>query len=186
MNIQCDCGEFRAELYNFPKATPGRLVCYCDDCQLYAKKIEREDILDPYGGTQVIPVYPNDVNILSGEQHLKCNLLKEKGLHRWSVTCCNTPVINTIPKFPWAGIPHRLYTNAEPGCLERLGKIKSRIKGKYAIGEPPFKLSQDFGIKDAMVVIPFVARGFILRKFNRSPLFQEDGQTPIKDPMILS
>ena len=32
--IQCQCGLFRARLKAFPGGTPGRLVCYCDDCWL--------------------------------------------------------------------------------------------------------------------------------------------------------
>lgn len=186
MKIQCDCGKFKAELLNFPKSSPGRLVCYCNDCQDYARKLKREDVLDPYGGTQVVPVYPNDFKILEGEEYLKCNQLREKGLKRWSVTCCNTAVVNTMSKFPWAGIPHNLFTNAEPGCLEKLGPIRSRIKGKFKTAEAPFKISEDMKLKDILVVLPFILKGFALKKFNHSPFFKEDGKTPIKDVEILA
>jgi hypothetical protein len=58
MKIQCECGAFSATLNAFPKATPGRLVCYCDDCQSYLHHLGRADLLDANGGTEVIPAYP--------------------------------------------------------------------------------------------------------------------------------
>lgn len=127
MKIECDCGKFKAELIKFAGNNPGRLVCYCDDCQSFAKKLGREDLLDPYGGTEIIPVYPNNYKIVEGEEFLQCNLLREKGLNRWSVTCCNTSVANTMPKFPWVGIIHKAYTNADPQCLEKLGISKVEL-----------------------------------------------------------
>lgn len=185
MYIQCDCGKFRAELIDFNSSSPGRLVCYCDDCQSFLKKIKREDILDAYGGTEIIPIYPNNYKILQGEEYLKCNALSAKGLKRWTVTCCNTPVGNTMAKFPWIGIPHKAYTNADSGALEKIGQVRSRVKGKFKTSEAPFEISDNLKLKDALAVIPFVLKGFALRKFNKSPLFKSDGFTPIKQQEIL-
>lgn len=185
MKIQCDCGKFKAELMNFKKSTPGRLVCYCDDCQVYLEKLNRKDLLDPYGGTEVIPVYPNEFKILEGEEFLKCNLLKEKGLNRWSVSCCNFPIANTLPKFPWVGIPFKAYTNYQSDSLEKIGRIKSRVKGKYKTSAAPFKISDNVGFKDMWAVIPFISKGFLFKKFNQSPFFKDDLVTPIKNPELL-
>lgn len=66
MNIQCECGKFRAELEKFPKNTPGRAICYCDDCQTYLHYLGRSDLLDSAGGTQIIPVYPSEMKVLQG------------------------------------------------------------------------------------------------------------------------
>lgn len=185
MKIQCDCGKFKAQLNHFPKATPGRLVCYCDDCQTYVKKIGREDILDEYGGTEVIPAYPNDFEILAGKEFLKCNKLSRKGLHRWTASCCNTPIANTMPKFPWLGIPHNVYKNADSQALEVFGPVRSRIKGKFKTKEAPFKISDDLKITDALVVLPFIAKGFLFKKYSASPFLKEDGKTPVSEPNYL-
>ena len=72
MEIQCQCGKFRARLKAFPNGTPGRLVCYCDDCQSYLRHLKRTDLLDAHAGTEVIPAYPADVEILQGKEQLKC------------------------------------------------------------------------------------------------------------------
>lgn len=185
MKIQCDCGKFKAELENF-SSSPGRLVCYCEDCQRYLDKIDRKDVLDPYGGTQVIPVYPNDFKIIEGEDFLQCNLLSPKGLNRWTAKCCNTPVANTMAKFPWVGIPHTAFTKAEAGSLEKIGKIKSRIKGKYKTSKAPFEISDNLKLGDMLVVLPFIAKGFLFKKFSKSPFFKEDGVTPVKEANLLS
>jgi len=110
MKISCDCGTFKADLTAFPKNTPGRLVCYCKDCQEYLEKINRKDLLDNYGGTQVIPAYPKEVKIIEGGDSLKCYRLSSHGLHRGAAGCCNTPIINGKPGVCWAGIFHSAST----------------------------------------------------------------------------
>lgn len=185
MQISCDCGAFKAELQAFPKNTPGRLACYCNDCQAYLNKIERTDVLDEYGGSEIIPVYPGEVKILQGKESLKCYKLTEKGLYRWTAGCCNTPIVNTPPGFPWAGIFHTAYKNSDPSSLDSLGKIKSRIFGKYAKGQPPFEIADKMGFKALLTVMPFVIKGKILKKAEGSEFFESDGRTPIAVPEIL-
>lgn len=185
MYISCDCGAFEAELTHFPAHTVGRLICYCSDCQMYLKKLGREELLDEFGGTEIIPVYPSEVRITKGKEYLVCNQLSPEGLFRWSTRCCNSPVGNIRPKFPWLGIPHNAYrAGQDPECLERLGPVRSRIYGRDATGEPPFEISEKLGLKDALTVIPFVIRGFVGGKHKRSPFFKE-GWAPIVQPRSL-
>ena len=106
MKIQCDCGRFQAELANSPQNSPGRLVCYCDDCQTFAKTLERTDVLDEFGGTQVVPAYPNEITFLKGANNLCYSQVTEGGLYRYSTTCCNSPLVNVRSNFPWLGIFH--------------------------------------------------------------------------------
>ena len=185
MRIQCDCGGFQAELTHFPAHSPGRLMCYCADCQRFLEKIERKDLLDAYGGTEVVPVYPSEIRILQGEDLLVCNRLSPQGLFRWSTRCCNSPVGNGQPKFPWVGIFHSACRAADPGCLDRLGPVRSRIYGRDAKGAPPFPISRKIGFKDVLTVLPFVAKGFLTGKHRHSPFFQADNVTPIMPPRLL-
>ncbi len=185
MKISCDCGAFIARLRSFPKNTPGRLVCYCNDCQTYVEKIKRTDVLDPYGGSEVIPAYPKEIEILQGLDTLKCYLLSEDGTYRWATSCCNSPILNTKPGFPWAGIFHTAYTNQNPTALSELGKIKSRIYGKYALAGAPFKISEEIAFRDKLVVIPFIIKGKLLRMDKDSPFFCADNATPIVEPEVL-
>lgn len=187
MRVQCECGKFQAELTGFPRNTPGRLACYCDDCQTYLSHLGREDLLDSAGGTEVIPVYPSEFKILDGREYLKCTHLSPNGLPRWSTTCCNTPVGNTRPGFPWVGLLHRVYTIKDPRSLETaLGSIKSRIRGRFARGTPPAGTTDNLRLKDVMTVLPFILKGKLFGKSKNSPFFQPDGVTPIVEPHVLS
>jgi hypothetical protein len=187
MQIQCECGKFRAELEKFPHNTPGRLVCYCDDCQTYLHHLARPDLLDPAGGTEVIPAYPSEIKIVAGREVLRSLRLSPQGLYRWYAGCCKTPVANTKPGFPWVGIPHRAYSVNDPGYLEKtLGPIKSRIEGRFAKGSPPPGTASGIDFKGFMTVLPFLLKGMLMGKAKSSPFFEKDGQTPIVQPVVLS
>lgn len=185
MQVQCDCGTFKAELTHLPAHTPGRLVCYCKDCQSFLDKIGRDDLADAHGGTEVIPVYPSEIRILSGQDQLVCNRITAKGPFRWTTRCCNSPIGNTNAKVPWFGVFHSAYRAADPRSLDKLGPIRARIFGRDAKGTPPFRISHKIGGKEALVVMPFMLRGMIGRKYRNSPFFKDDGVTPIVPPRML-
>src|SRR3989338_2255691 len=185
MEIQCECGKFRAELTQFPKNTPGRLKCYCDDCQAYLHYLKRDDLLDQNGGTEIIPAYPSDIKLIACKEFIKCTRLSPKGMFRFSTTCCNTPILNTAPNRPWAGIHRRMYTVKDPHKLDNeLGPVKSSVMGKYAKGTPPAGTPQTFDFKGMVTVMPFLLKGKLLGKSNPSPFF-ENGEA-IVAPQILT
>ncbi|MDD5030661.1 MAG: DUF6151 family protein [Rhodoferax sp.] len=187
MEIQCECGKFRARLKAFPNNTPGRLVCYCDDCQSYLHYLKRDDLLDANGGTEIIPAYPAEVEILSGLEHLKCTQLSPNGTFRFSTACCNTPIVNTRPKVPWAGFLRCVYKARDDHQLDQaLGPVRSRIMGRYAKGTPPAGTPEKFNLKAFVTVMPFMLKGKLLKKSRPSPFFAEDGVTPIVAPQILN
>lgn len=189
MQIQCECGNFRAELQNFPKATPGRLLCYCKDCQSYLHFLKRTDLLDANGGTEIIPAYPSDIKILQGKENLKCTRLSPHGMFRFSSTCCNTPIVNTDPKRPWAGIPRGMYTAKDPNKLNQsLGEIRARIWGKFGHGTLPKGTPKAFSFKAFAVVLPFILKGKFLGLNKPSPFFNDEtpSPNPIVTPIVLS
>ena len=187
MKIQCECGKFSAELTAFPKNTPGRLVCYCDDCQSYLHHLKRPELLDENGGTEVIPAYPRDVKILSGKEQMKCVRLGPKGMFRFVAGCCNTPIGNTRANSPWVGLLRRIYTAKDPGALDRtFPSVRSRIMGRFAKGTPPAGTPQTFDFKGFVSVMPFMLKGKIFGKYKPSPFFEADGATPVVKAYVLS
>ncbi len=180
--IACDCGKFKASLTAFPKNTTGRLVCYCGDCQNYLAKIDRPDRLDNFGGTEIVPVYPSEIEFLQGKEQLQCNRLTKEGLFRWKASCCNSPIANTRVGFPWVGLFHSTYTAVDTDILSRLGNVKSRIYGRDAKKGAPFEISNKISFRDLLVVLPFVIKGKIFKKHKNSPFFESDGITPISSP----
>jgi hypothetical protein len=187
MDISCECGKFQARLKAFPKDTPGRLVCYCDDCQAYMRHLKREDLLDANGGTEVVPVYPADIQIIQGAECLTCTQLAPGGTLRFSTTCCNTPIGNTRAGTPWAGLMRRVYTVKDAGALDRaLGPVRSRIMGKFAKGTPPAGTPAKFNLKALMTVMPFMLKGKLLGKARPSPFFAPGSVTLVAPPRVLT
>ena len=185
MEIQCECGKFRAELTGFPKNTPGRLKCYCDDCQAYLHYIGRSDLLDANGGSEIVPAYPAEVKVTAGHELIKCTRLHGKGLYRFATSCCNTPIANTDPKRAWAGMHGRMFTAKDPKSLDQtFGPVKSSIMGKYAKGTPPPGTPETFDMKGMITVLPFILKGAFTGKAKGSPFF-EDGQ-PVGTTKTLS
>jgi len=185
IQIACDCGAFQATLTGLPNNSPGRVACYCKDCQRYLTKLGRTDRLDDFGGTELVPVYPSEMNILKGEEHLKCNKLSSKGLHRWSVTCCNSPIANTRRKFPWVGLIHSVFTSVDENTLNNLGDVKGRIFGRDAKPGAPFDIADKVGFKETLLVAPFILKGKLGKKHIPSPFYKNDYVTPIVKPTVL-
>jgi len=173
MEIQCDCGKFRAELTEFPNNTPGRLVCYCDDCQAFLNYIKRSELMDQNGGSEIIPAYPADIQIIAGKDFVQCVRLHSKGMFRFFTSCCNTPIANTDPKRPWAGVHRRMYVTKDPNRLDQeLGPVKSSVMGKFAKGTPPAGTPPTFDFKGILTVLPFLIKGTVFGKAKPSPFFQ--------------
>jgi hypothetical protein len=182
VKFQCDCGAFTADTGEGWKSSPGRLVCYCDDCQEFAQQIGRADVLDEFGGSEIIPVYPNQITITSGVDKLCHTALSNKGPIRISTTCCNSPILNTRANFPWAGVFNTAFVSADSNALEKFGNIKARIMGKFAKPSAPYKISEKISLRDMLVVMPFIVKGKITGKHKGSAFFEEDGETPVSTP----
>lgn len=187
MIIQCDCGQLKARIKNFPKETPGRLGCYCDDCQSYLIEIKRTDILDTAGCTEIIPVYPANIEIISGADTLTCLMLSAKGMFRWRASCCNSPIANVRAQFPWAGVMSSTLKGENRTMAQHtFPSIRSRIMGKFAKSQPVDGTPQSFDLKSMFAVAPFLFKGFLFSKYKPSPFFKSDNCTPIVTPRILS
>ena len=176
MRIQCTCGKFQVDLAAFPKSSPGRMVCYCDDCQAYMVHLGRTDLLDPAGGTEVIPLYPSDVTVVAGADQLLATQLAPNHVYRYSTKCCNSPVGNTRPGFSWLGMQRNLFTVKDPQLLDKtLGEVRARIMGKFAKGPVPKGTADKMNLSAAIAVIPFMLKGRLGNKGKTSPFFAADG-----------
>ncbi|MBX2993808.1 MAG: hypothetical protein KF681_03280 [Bdellovibrionaceae bacterium] len=187
MQIRCECGQLRAEIKHFPSEMPGRLACYCDDCQTYLMHIKRTDLfVDGAGGTEIVPIYPCNLSFSSGTERLTCLRLSPQGIFRWSANCCNTPIANVQPGFPWIGVFARPYVVEDKHRLDNtFGPIRSGIMGKFARGQKPEGVADKLDFKAFRSTFPFLLKGFLLRKAKGSPFFHGDGKTPIAEPIVL-
>jgi len=103
--LRCHCGHLQGRLETAGAA--GRAVCYCKDCQAYARFLGQQDgMLDSKGGTELVATLPRRLRFTAGVDELACMSLSGKGLLRWYAACCNTAIGNTPrdPRISYVGI----------------------------------------------------------------------------------
>lgn len=112
--LRCRCNHVRGLAREVSPSAGFRFVCYCEDCQTFARFLGRPDILDAPGGTDIFQMAPASVKLTEGTEAIKCISLSKKVL-RWYADCCRSPIGNTVadPRFPIA-------FHAEP-CAPRCG-----------------------------------------------------------------
>lgn len=93
VDLQCRCGEIRAQLDSTRAYTHAR--CYCTDCRAYARWLGADDILDARGGTALVAAPPQALRFTSSLDTLACLSLSGDGPLRWYAACCGMPLANT-------------------------------------------------------------------------------------------
>ena len=83
--IQCKCGTIQGHVQG--KGTCNRLVCYCADCQVFAKYLgHSDDILDARGGTEIVQIAQPRLALSQGQEQLAAVRLSKNGLLQKSFT----------------------------------------------------------------------------------------------------
>jgi Family of unknown function (DUF6151) len=183
--LQCRCGNLKGFVDN--PQTANRVVCYCSDCQAFARWLGQEsDILDERGGSHVIQTLPRNVTFTQGAQTLQCMRLTSKGLVRWYAGCCRTPIGNTLhsPKFSFIGLLHTCLESSMHSLDASFGPVRASVNTKSAQGEPKPKTR---GV--STVVLWFVtttAKARMNGDYKQTPFFDVDTGAPIVTPHVLS
>jgi Family of unknown function (DUF6151) len=166
-----------------------RFVCYCKDCQAFARFLARADVLDPAGGTDIFHMPPARMKLTDGADALRCVHISDRVL-RWYTDCCRTPIANTAtgPRFPVVGVIHSFMDHAADGRSrdEALGPPRCRLYESSATGPLPPNAPPppSFGL--------FAGRatsllGWWMRGLARpTPFFDERTKTPRAVPRLLS
>lgn len=183
--LQCRCGTLKGYVDSLETANRG--VCYCKDCQAFARYLGRaNEVMDEKGGTEVLQMLPKHVHFSAGVEALACVRLTEKGILRWYASCCRTPVGNTPPnhKVSYVGLVHSCLDGSGESLDESAGPIRMHVNTKSAIGEPKPK---PMGLAGAIVRISgMLARARFDGSYRQTPFFNADDGTPIVQPEILS
>jgi hypothetical protein len=166
--------------------TVNRIVCYCDDCQAFAHFLERSDVLDAHGGTDIFQIAPAHLRITSGGDSLCCLRLSDKGLFRFYAGCCRTPIGNTIPRVPFVGVFHAFLDCESDGQrLEAvLGKPRGYVQTRFAIGGRPPGPGLSAGL--VVHVLRLLLGWWIGGKGTPSPFFEDKTRAPRVEPRVLS
>ena len=177
----CACGQVQGVLVDATPDNGNHVICYCDDCQAFARSLGTPGILDSYGGTEVYQSTPSQVRITQGIEQLRLRRLSEKGLLRWYTACCRTPVANMLPypRSPFVGLFHGFIPDRES-----LGPVVGRIQGRFAPGgcPPGVHPRASLGLIGRSLV--FLGRAYWNGQYAPSPFF-EDGR-PIREAEVLT
>jgi hypothetical protein len=138
--LRCRCAHVRGVARDVSPSAGNHVVCYCDDCQAFARFLGTPGILDANGGTDIYQLAPARVTIDEGQDALACVRLSPKGLLRWYAGCCKTPIANTVSaRVPFVGLVQPIMDHDAAGLRreDALGPVLARAFARFAAGEPP-------------------------------------------------
>ena len=192
--LRCRCGHVRGVATELSPSAGFRLVCYCKDCQAFAHFLQRTDVLDEAGGTDIFQMPPARVTFTAGVDVLRCLRLSEKGVFRWYAECCRTPIANAVsPRVPVIGVFPCFMTEdfmddaaGSRSQDEALGPPLFRINEGSAIGPlPPMAPPPaSFGV---LAYCATKAVRWRLRGLGRpSPFFVDRTNAPRSVPRVLT
>ncbi|WP_179228450.1 DUF6151 family protein [Leptolyngbya ohadii] len=184
-SIRCRCGKLQGT-FNSDREV-NRCVCYCADCQAFARFLQREhEILDEMGGTRIVQTIPANITITEGIENLSCMRLTANGLLRWYTRCCNTPIGNTLPTLnpSFVGLIQNCLS-ADPTSLDKaLGSIRMVVHTQSAIGE---NKPQSTGVLPGTLrVFGMMLKARLDGRYKQTPFFAVESGTPIVTPKVLN
>jgi hypothetical protein len=185
--LRCRCGHVHGNASVVSPASGFRFVCYCQDCQAFARFLERPDVLDAAGGTDIFHMPAGRVKLAAGTDAVRCLRFSGK-VFRWYAECCRTPLANTAgARFPVVGLIHAFMDHAADGRSrdEVLGAPLCRIFEQSATGPLPPNAPppRSFGL--VAIRVPTLL-GWWWRGLGRpNPFFDEHTSAPISAPCVL-
>ena len=190
IGLRCRCGTVAGRLTEDSPTSGLHFVCSCEDCRAYAHYLERaRDVLDAYGGTAIYQVTPAQMTITDGGEQLRCLRLTPRGLMRWYVDCCHTPVGNTFdsPSMPFVGLPVD-FIDLPDGRAERrtfLGPVAARVHDEFDRERGPAEPSWLEKIGVAGRSAKLVVAGWLRGQARPSPFFDAHTGAPRVAPYVL-
>jgi hypothetical protein len=181
----CRCGHLRGVARDISPSTGFRFVCYCTDCQAFARFLDRPDVLDAAGGTDIFQMAAGRVKLTVGTDAVRCLSFSGTVL-RWYADCCRTPIANTAatPRFPVVALIHS-FVSGEADGRSLLGPALCRIYQRSATGPlpanaPPRPSLGVFAHRAVKVI------GWWVRGLGRpNPFFDDRSGVPLSAPRVL-
>ncbi|KQW42216.1 hypothetical protein ASD88_21890 [Pelomonas sp. Root662] len=163
-----------------------RSVCYCRDCQAFARYLgEPARALNAQGGTAIVATLPAHIHLTRGAERLACMRLSDKGMLRWYASCCRTPIGNTPPDpgFPFVGLVEACLPGAPKELDEALGPTRVALNTASANGNvAPTRSATLLAILKIMRNV----LGARLRGGHRqTPFFRPGTAEPVATPHVL-
>lgn len=183
--LQCQCGTIKG--YVIRPGMANRAVCYCADCQAFARFLERADtLLDEHGGTGIVATLPKQVHFTQGFEALTCMSLSDRGMLRWYSRCCNTPIGNTPRdyKTPYVGLIDRCLQSKSPSLHESFGPVRMVLNTKAAKGH--VKSTPVSNFVTMLGLMKSVIGTRLNGTYKSNPFFAAETGTPVVHPRELT
>src|SRR3974377_1022312 len=94
--LSCSCRKVCGLVTDVAPKTAKPVVCYCDDVQAFLHKLDRADLLDHHGGTDIVQLAPASLSFVRGTERIVGLRLTPRGVYRWYASCCRMPLGNTL------------------------------------------------------------------------------------------
>ena len=184
--LRCACGALRGEALSVGPSMGTRMLCYCDDCQAFARFLGGPGILDHWGGTDVFQIAPARVR-LSEAGALSCMRLSAKGMFRFYCGQCRTPVGNCVgPRLPLISL-HLPFLEPDGNVTLRdewLGPPLGAVQTKFAVGELPARNAH--AVRVVAKVLSRLGTWWLTGAGSPSPFFDAKTRAPRVEPRVLS
>ena len=185
--LRCRCGRVRGVASKVTPRSGFRLVCYCEDCQAFARFLKRPDVLDAAGGTDIFQMPPGRVRLTAGLDDVRCLHLSAK-VFRWYARCCATPIGNTAgPRFPVVGLIHCFMDHNGDGRSrdEALGPPLCRLHERSAVGPLPENAPAPPSLKLLPARLSRLALWWLSGRARPNPFFDDQTGAPLSTPRVL-
>lgn len=187
LTVRCQCGSFTGTVRHVSGANGNRAVCYCDDCQAFARYLGAEGTaLDGQGGTDIFQMSPARLTVARGVDRLACMRVTPRGPLRWYADCCRSPIGNTAPtrQLPIVGLILSS-VDARPQELDQaLGPVRARVMVRHAKGTVADSAPVYEGFPASHIarmlwrILVWRVRG----DHRRSPFFDSETGRPVASP----
>lgn len=138
---RCACGRVLLKLMGAPIVT---VVCYCDDCQEGARRIESMPqalpVKDADGGTPYLVYRKDRLEFAAGREYLLAHKLRPASTtHRVVASCCHSPMYLGFDRPPSVTAIYNRY-----GYLREMRRILERWANDLTAEPPPHESTDSF------------------------------------------
>lgn len=184
LELRCQCGTLQGEVE--PRQSLARAVCYCRDCQAFARFLGREaDVLDAHGGTEIVATLPASVRFTAGADRLACLSLSPRGILRWYASCCRSPIANTPrdPKTPYVGLVASCVGGRVEARDTAFGPLRIALNVGSAQGEvKPTPVASFLGV---LRIVRGLLGARLSGRYRDNPFFDDASGLPVQAPRVL-
>ena len=183
--LRCACGAVQGHIES-PQVA-GRAVCYCRDCQAFARFLERADtVLDARGGTEVVATRPRHVHFTQGVEQLRCMSLKPGGLLRWYTACCHTPIGNlpADPRVPYVSLVRTCLPGSKAELDAVFGPCEVAVNTQGA--SAPVRATPVATLFAVLKILRAAIPERLSGRYRQNPFRRADTGAPIVAPLVLS